>query len=96
MPLNEGYVYREKVAVKDTPEKDNKELYGAEYVWKRNGPDHFCHALLYAMVGLQRHGGEMAKVVGAEDIWGIPPSKLPNVAPELNVPTFIRGESFDF
>jgi len=41
-----GNIYREKVEVKETKGKDDRSLYGAEYVWKRNGPDHFCHALL--------------------------------------------------
>jgi len=58
-----GYMYRERLMVKESREKDNKELYGAEYVWKRNGPDHFAHALLYALVGLQRYGGEKATIV---------------------------------
>ena len=66
-----GYMYREKLSTKETREKDNKELYGAEYVWKRNGPDHFAHALLYAMVGMQRYGGEMAKIIGESPLQGI-------------------------
>jgi hypothetical protein len=57
-------IYREKLVSKETREKDNKELYGAEYVWKRNGHDDYVHALLYAIVGLQRYGGELAKIVG--------------------------------
>lgn len=65
-----GNIYREKLTVKSTPEKDDKTLYGNEYVWKRNGHDDYFHALLYAIVGLQRYGGEMAKVVGASDVWG--------------------------
>lgn len=87
-----GNIYREKLLVKETREKDNKELYGAEYVWKRNGPDHFCHALLYAIVGLQRYGGDMATIVG-DDPLGLPPARLPNMAPSPDVPTFIRAES---
>ena len=59
-----GNIYREKIVTKETKGKDDRSLYGNEYVWKRNGPDHFCHALLYAIVGLQRYGGENAKVVG--------------------------------
>lgn len=58
-----GNIYREQVKVKETKDKDNKELYGPEYVWKRNGHDHGVHALVYAYVGLQRYGGEMAKVI---------------------------------
>ncbi len=67
-----GNLVREKVAVKDTREKDNRSLYGNEYVWKRNGPDHYCHALLYAIVGLQRYGGDLAKIVGQGPLEGIP------------------------
>ena len=59
-----GNIYREQIVVKETKGKDDRSLYGAEYVWKRNGPDHYVHALLYAMVGLQRYGGGLAQVVG--------------------------------
>ena len=57
-----GNIYREKINTKETREKDNRELYGADYVWKRNGPDHFFHALLYAVVGLQRYSGDMVQL----------------------------------
>lgn len=87
-----GNIYREKLLVKETREKDNKELYGAEYVWKRNGPDHFAHALLYAIVGLQRYGGDLAKIVG-DDPLGIPSARFPNVAPAQDVQTVIRADS---
>ncbi len=71
-----GYLYREKIAVKETKDKDDRSLYGAEYVWKRNGPDHFAHATLYFTVGLQRYGGGMAKIVG-DDIWaGTPKGRI--------------------
>ena len=68
-----GNLYREKIVSKNTPEKDSRELYGAEYVWKRNGPDHYAHALAYAIAGLQRYGGEMAKIVQSESVWGKAP-----------------------
>lgn len=64
-----GNIYREKLVTKEQKGKDDKALYGAEYVWKRSGPDHFCHSLLYAMVGLQRFGAEQAFVVGDRDIF---------------------------
>lgn len=35
-------IYREKLVVKAQPEKDDKTLYGSEYVWKRNGHDDYC------------------------------------------------------
>lgn len=34
-----------------------------EYVWERNGPDHFVHSLVYALVGLDKYAISMAKVV---------------------------------
>lgn len=37
-----GNMYREKIVVKESREKDDRTLYGNEYVWKRNGPDHYC------------------------------------------------------
>lgn len=57
-------IYREKMEIREVRGKDNRELYGNEYVWKRSGPDHFCHALLYAIVGfMHTGGGEKAKIV---------------------------------
>lgn len=85
-----GNLYREKVAVKDTREKDNRELYGAEYVWKRTGPDHWAHATLYAVVGLQRYGGELAKVVNSDTL-GIPNPRLPNIMPAEGVTSFVAA-----
>lgn len=84
-----GNLYREKVAVKDTREKDNRELYGAEYVWKRAGPDHYAHATLYAVVGLQRYGGDLAKIVGDDVFAGIPKGQIVQVE---GVPTFMRAD----
>lgn len=90
-----GNIYREKVEVKETKGKDDRSLYGNEYVWKRNGPDHYVHALLYALVGLQRYGGEMAKIVG-EDVWGdIQRPIVNNIMPAEEVTTFVRGESVE-
>jgi len=63
-----GSLYREKILVKDTRGKDNRELYGAEYVWKRNGPDHWAHAALYASVGLMKYGSSMARVVNTQGL----------------------------
>lgn len=84
-------LYRETVTSKETRGKDNRELYGAEYVWKHTGPDHYCHALLYAVVGLQRYGGEMAKVVGDDVLAGIPRAKISEAMQEA---TFIHPNVF--
>lgn len=58
-----GNIYREKIETKEQKGKDDRALYGNEYVWKRNGHDHYCHATLYALVGMQRYGGDKAHVV---------------------------------
>lgn len=71
-----GYLYREKLIVKEAKGKDDRTLYGTEYVWKRNGPDHFAHSFLYAMVGMQKFSGEAAKIVdkglGIPAAWSTP------------------------
>ena len=59
-----GNIYRETIAVKETKDKDDRSLYGNEYVWKRDGADHYVHALVYAIIGLQRYGGEPVKIIG--------------------------------
>lgn len=89
-----GNLYREKVEVKDTRGKDNRELYGSEYVWKRNGPDHWCHALLYAVVGLQRYGGELAKIIG-NDIMGVPKAPFQNKGELPDVAAMYTPAAFD-
>ncbi len=58
-----GNIYREQVIVKESKDKDIRTLYGPEFVWKRNGADHYVHALLYALVGLDRYGIDLAKIV---------------------------------
>lgn len=62
-----GNIYRERIVVREQKDKDDRTLYGDEYVWKRNGADHFAHALLYAMVGLSRGTGQLAKSTGGGD-----------------------------
>lgn len=56
-------VYRELKVVKESPGKDVSTNYGAELIWKRSGPDHYCHTLLYCLVGLDRFGMESAQFV---------------------------------
>lgn len=75
-----GNIYREKVEVKETKGKDNRELYGVEYVWKRSGPDHYCHALLYAYVGLSKFMGSLAKVLDSGGVFDeVPIPRVNNV-----------------
>lgn len=86
-----GNLVREKIVVKDTREKDNRSLYGNEFVWKRVGPDHYAHALLYAIVGLQRYGDAQAKVVGDGLYDGIPRGHM--VQPQ-GVASFVSAADF--
>lgn len=86
-----GNIYREKIVVKEQKGKDDRSLYGTEYVWKRNGPDHFCHALLYAIVGLQRYGGEPAKVVDQDFLSDVPRGQI--ITPGKEIPNgFAPGQ----
>lgn len=71
-----GNIYREKIIVKDTKDKDDRTLYGTEFVWKRNGPDHYVHTLLYAMVGLDKYGTSMATVVGSDPFDSLPVGRI--------------------
>ena len=77
-----GYMYREKLLVKETRGKDNRDLYGARYVWKRRGPDHYAHALNYALTGLQRYGGEAATIVGESPYAGMKSGQVVTPGPE--------------
>jgi hypothetical protein len=58
-----GNIYREQLKTKELKDKDDKSLYGTEYVWKRNGPDHYVHTLAYAYIGFLRFGGGQAAIV---------------------------------
>ncbi len=60
-------VYREiKVAI-NTPGKDVATNYGAELIWKRTGPDHFCHTLLYCLVGMDKYASDSATFIKRSD-----------------------------
>jgi hypothetical protein len=71
-----GNIYREKVVVKDLKDKDNRSLYGTEYVWKRSGPDHFVHTLVYAMVGSDRYSQNLATIVQPDVFEGLPGGRM--------------------
>lgn len=89
-----SYLYREKVVVKEQRGKDDRSLYGQEYVWKRKGPDHYAHALLYAIVGLQRYGGDPAKIVGDSALAGLPVGKIATPGPKETIVAGVGPEDF--
>lgn len=69
-------IYREKVIIKEVKDKDDRSLYGNEYVWKRNGPDHWVHSTLYALVGLQKYGGDMVTILDNDAFGGLMKSPI--------------------
>lgn len=78
-------IYREKVIVNDLPDRDNRSLYGNEYVWKRKGPDHYVHTLVYAAVGLDKYGQSLAKIVGSDGLEGIGVGRIVDmVSPQID------------
>ncbi len=43
--------------------------FGVEYTWERNGPDHYGHAMVYALVGLDRFAEQEAVIIGPKGIF---------------------------
>jgi len=79
-------VYREIKVALDKPGKDVATNYGAELIWKRNGPDHFCHTLLYALIGLERYGTATAMFIKKNDDVHFPmASRMNNTMPARRV-----------
>lgn len=56
-------VYREVKTTNNNPGKDLSTNYGVELIWKRNGPDHYCHTLLYALVGMSKYAQPLAQII---------------------------------
>jgi phage terminase large subunit GpA len=81
-------VYREIKTVKDNPGKDVSTNYGVELIWKRNGPDHYTHTLLYLLVGLDKFGGDNATFIKRTDNFmkGVPiASRIDNSIPARRI-----------
>lgn len=79
-------VYREIKVALDKPGKDVATNYGAELIWKRNGPDHFCHTLLYCLVGLDKYGSSGATFIKKDDTVRFPmASRVNNTVPSRRV-----------
>lgn len=80
-------VYREIKVALDKPGKDVATNYGAELIWKRNGADHYCHTLLYCLIGLEKYGTDGAKFIKLNDkFMNIPlASRANNIIPARRV-----------
>lgn len=62
-------IWREEITIDDKPHKDNRSLYGLEYVWKTRKPDHWCFALLFALVGFDKFGTMPEVVTGDNELF---------------------------
>lgn len=65
-------VYREIKTVMEKPGKDVATNYGVELIWKRNGADHYCHTLLYCLVGLDKFGGASGVFIPKNNSFRLP------------------------
>ena len=80
------HVYREIKTALDKPGKDVASNYGVELIWKRNGGDHYCHNLLFCLVGLEKYGNEAAHFIKRSDSIRFPmASRSNNIIPARRV-----------
>lgn len=78
-------VYREIKTALDKPGKDVSSNYGVELIWKRNGGDHYCHNLLFCLVGLEKYGSAEAHFISmSKDRFPIA-SKIDNTIPATRI-----------
>lgn len=79
-------VYREIKVALDKPGHDVATNYGAELIWKRNGADHYCHTLLYCLVGLEKYGTAGATFIKRDDTFHAPlASRVNNTIPARRI-----------
>jgi hypothetical protein len=71
--------------VQETVGESTDPQYGWRWVWKRKGDDHWFMSGLYALVGVDRFGMDLAQIIHTGNaLAGIPEQKINNI---------IRGES---
>lgn len=71
-------IYREFVVSPNNQGKDDSSLYKNQFVWKRVGPDHYVHALLYMLVGLDRFSKQEATVISPSFLEELPKGRIFN------------------
>jgi len=49
--------------VKEITGDENDPQYGWRWVWKRKGPDHWFMSMIYALVGMDKYGGDLAQII---------------------------------
>lgn len=52
--------------VKEITGDENDPQYGWRWVWKRKGPDHWFMSMIYALVGMDKFGGDLAQIIKRE------------------------------
>ena len=52
-------IYRVKEIIGD----ENDPQYGWRWVWKRKGPDHWFMSMIYALVGMDKYGTDIATII---------------------------------
>lgn len=77
--------------VKEITGEENDPQYGWRWVWKRKGPDHWFMSMIYALVGMDKYGEELAQIVKKDDFMsGV---KLgSNANGDVSGRRFIRGD----
>ena len=53
--------------IKEITGEENDPQYGWRWVWKRKGADHWFMSMIYALVGIDRFGGEEAQVIARDN-----------------------------
>lgn len=90
-------VYREVKTTMEKPGKDIATNYGVELIWKRNGPDHYCHTLLYCLVGMDKFANATGSFIRREDTVRFPTaSRADNTMPARRVLGKKLGNYVDF
>lgn len=78
---------------------ENDPQYGWRWVWKRKGPDHWFMSMIYALVGLDKFGLDLAKIIKTDNfLKGVQQGRIFNINqdyeanPEITS-AIIRGEA---
>jgi len=70
---------------------DENNLGTKVFKWERRGPDHFCHAAIYARIGLSRYLNANAKVVGESAFGHLPTGRIVQAE---GVASFVHPDDF--
>lgn len=69
-------IYREFAVSTNNIGKDDPTLYKNQFIWKRMGPDHFVHAMLYCLVGIDKYGQSKATIVAPDMFEELPKGRI--------------------